>query len=195
MFGICRGCVDGEPEEDFPGADELTQERNQKLMNRKDAKELSEQQRMLADLYASGVKPSQAAVAAGYSPNSVRSSVNVMTTPKMAEYIREERRRQAEDERMGREELVAWLVRVIRREVPGQGIDGDVVEMELLEQGAGQRLWKRQKMVNKLKAAKRLAKIMGWSTGAALEEEGEDDSMQRAYEAIIERRRELEAAE
>ena len=163
-------------------------------MNRKDAKELSTRQQRLADLYTSGVKPSQAAVAAGYSPNSVRSSVNVMTTPKMAEYIREERRRQAEDERMGREELVAWLVRVIRQEVPGQGIDGDVVEMEVLEECADQRRWKRQKMVNKLDAAKRLAKIMGWGTGVPLEEKGEDDSIERAYAAIIERRRELEAA-
>ena len=133
-----------------------------KIMSQKDEEKLSVRQRKLADGYLAGMTANDAAVAAGYSKNSARSTAGPLRLPQVKAYIARERKRLAEEEgMMTPEELAGWLTRVIRHKPDGSGRDGELMEMEVTEVMEASGVRGRVRSLDKLEAVRQLAKLTG----------------------------------
>jgi hypothetical protein len=132
---------------------------------------LNPRQKKFADLVIEGTPAGRAWTQAGYSsrgnPAEVQAS-QALKKPKFKAYIKAERARLEKAGEIRREDLVSWLVAVIRTPIGQVNADSPLCQefsCEDIEGGTRTRI----KMASKLEACRQLATIMGWFAPQKLE--------------------------
>lgn len=134
------------------------------VMNGKDEFGLVPKQRKFAELYLNGMYATHALKAAGYrSRDTAKAAWLMLQRPGMRAYVKAQRERMAEINGIEREELVAWLWRVVRTPISEVGENSDLLEGEMIRNYQNGTTVKQVRMVSKLGAAKQLAKMLGWN--------------------------------
>jgi hypothetical protein len=125
---------------------------------------LTPRQKAFADFYITGIPAGRAWTQAGYSsrgnPAEVQAS-QALKKPKFKAYIKAERARLEKAGEIRREDLVSWLVAVIRTPIGQVDADSPLCQefsCEDIEGGTRTRI----KMASKMDACRQLAQIMGW---------------------------------
>lgn len=119
---------------------------------------LNPRQRKFVELFTGGLEPTEAYVAAGYSPKGASGAAcKLQAIASVKDAIAVERARLRKASQMSKDDALDWLAGVVR--TPVGEVDGKSVyaqEVQVSEFGT------KIKMAGKMEAIEKLAKMLGW---------------------------------
>ena len=127
---------------------------------------LNIRERKFADHVLAGMPAGRAYEKAGYTARGAAADTGAsisLRNPKMAAYIKGERRKAAEANQLERWELVGYLCRVLKTPVGSVDEMHELAQEVVRDEIADEVTRSRIKMIDKMAAAKQLAQMLGWN--------------------------------
>lgn len=129
--------------------------------NNKEERPINDRMRRVCELVVQGVPAGRAYEQAGYTARGDAADQNasqLLRKPKVADYLRTLRDAAAKNAEFGRDDLIGFLVQIIKTPVSEVGQDSRLAQKVKVDE-TGMTV----EMPGKMLAAKQLAEIMGWN--------------------------------
>ncbi len=125
--------------------------------------DLTPKQEKFVELFTGGMDAKNAYIAAGYSPRGAEGAASKMQrVAKVRAAIEAARAELREKSRMKKEDALDWLIDVLRTPV-GEVDENHVLAQEVVTDELGDTIVRRRvKMVGKMEAMEKLAKMLSW---------------------------------